>query len=342
MDFEPTLSPRFVVYVRLYLLDRNVDPLALFDQLGLSAEQQEDDPPLPLSLASEMIEGAGKLVNDPFIGLNLARNYRYEAAGLIIMAVMASSNVEQGLRALSHYDRALDLAIETRMEVQDGRCIFSANLINPKNVAVRQLNEYLICFLVSMLFQATRKKVPVLQASFTHRAPDNPRALEKHFDAPVLFDKAENQLIFDSTYLSEAFISSNTLLYDVLTKSLRSYFYSHDEIDMLVESVCREIMRHSGSAPPSLEAIADSMAMSGRTLRRRLKDSGHSFQSVKNLAREKRAKFYLHNTNVSLAEIAFELGFSELSAFSRAFRGWTEESPQEYRERMRQLMHNLG
>ena len=59
---------------------------------------------------------------------------------------------------------------------------------------------------------------------------------------------------------------------------------------------------------------------------------------MKSLAREKRARYYLSHTNLSLSEIAFELGYSELSAFSRAFRTWTGETPQVYREKVQQLL----
>ena len=78
--------------------------------------------------------------------------------------------------------------------------------------------------------------------------------------------------------------------------------------------------------------------VSPRTLRRRLSEEGYSFQEAKNLAREKRAKYYLSQTKMPLSEIAFELGFSELSAFSRAFRSWVGETPQSYRENYKQLL----
>jgi AraC-like DNA-binding protein len=74
-------------------------------------------------------------------------------------------------------------------------------------------------------------------------------------------------------------------------------------------------------------------------LRRRLADEGYSFQEAKNLARRKRAQYLLSQTRMPLSEIAFELGYSELSAFSRAFRGWVGVTPQNYRENYR---HFLG
>ncbi len=79
------------------------------------------------------------------------------------------------------------------------------------------------------------------------------------------------------------------------------------------------------------------MGMSERTLRRQLSNEGISFQEAKNIARRKWAKYYLAKSNMSLTEIAFELGYSELSAFSRAFRHWVGETPQAYRNRIKKL-----
>jgi len=87
-----------------------------------------------------------------------------------------------------------------------------------------------------------------------------------------------------------------------------------------------------------MEQIARSLALSPRTLRRRLSEEGYTFQEVKTQVREQRARHYLASTALSLSEIAFELGYSELSAFSRAFRSRVGETPQAYREKMKQLI----
>ena len=87
-----------------------------------------------------------------------------------------------------------------------------------------------------------------------------------------------------------------------------------------------------------MDTIAASMALSPRTLRRRLSEEGYSFQQVKNMARERRAKYYLSSTRLTLSEIAFELGYSELSAFSRAFRSRAGETPQAYRDKLKQFI----
>ena len=215
---------------------------------------------------------------------------------------------------------------------------FGTRLIVDDSLKVDQLNEYLMGFLVRTLTMATRKPVPMTEVWLRHRGDQNRAALEEYFDAPVRYSQAYNKLFFDRSYLRERFLTSSNLLYDVLTKALRTYFSSVSDQKRFIDLVSREIIRARGDVSPSAEQIAERLAMSPRTLRRRLAEEGYSFQEAKNLAREKHAKYYLGQTNMSLSEIAFELGYSELSAFSRAFRSWAGETPQSYRENYRSLV----
>ena len=73
------------------------------------------------------------------------------------------------------------------------------------------------------------------------------------------------------------------------------------------------------------------MGMSSRTLTRRLSDSGFTFRGLVRQTQEEMAKGLLSNTSDTVSEIAFQTGFSEQSAFSRAFKQWTGQSPLEYR-----------
>ncbi|MEM7329632.1 MAG: helix-turn-helix transcriptional regulator [Pseudomonadota bacterium] len=82
---------------------------------------------------------------------------------------------------------------------------------------------------------------------------------------------------------------------------------------------------------PTLSAIASEMGLGPRTLQRRLSDSGHSFQSIVDLARKELAMRFLRETELCLAEIAFLTGFSEQSGFTRAFKRWAGQTPRSYR-----------
>ncbi len=97
----------------------------------------------------------------------------------------------------------------------------------------------------------------------------------------------------------------------------------------------REILARSLAAAPSLDAVAQRLELSSRTLHRRLREEGSSFRSVKDDLRREIALARVEKTRQSVARIAADLGYAEPSAFFRAFVAWTGESPSAHRKRLR-------
>ena len=339
MELEPTLSPRFIVYIRNYLLDQGVDPAPVLDECGIPSDSGEEYIyPVPLARVAALCEAAARHTENSCVGLNMAQQYHYETAPVIILAMLAAPSVEEGLNCLCRYDQYIDTGIETRFRPNQDPVEFNAGLINLTGARVDQLNEYLLAFISQILNTATRQRMPVKEVWFHHGDARNRAELEAHFDAPVLFGQEENRLLFDRKFLKERFVTSNNLLFEILVDALKTYFAVSPEGQGFIEAVSRELMRTGGDDGQTMEAVAASLALSPRTLRRRLSEEGYTFQEVKHLVREQRARHYLANTALSLSEIAYELGYSELSAFSRAFRSRVGETPQAYREKMKQLI----
>lgn len=337
MNFEPTLSSRFAAYVRDYLLDRDIDPGPIFDACGIACKGEDCDTPIPVPKVAALLDLAAQASGNPCMGMDMGQRYHYESASILIMAMLAAPRVDVGIKCLNRYDKHVDSGIETTFDFDQSLAEFSASVMANDEVKLDQLNEYLMVFLVRTLFIATRVKVPLQEVWLCHPVNENAAALEAFFDAPVRFGQQANKLFVTRDYLQVPFFTANGLLFEVLTSALKTYFLPTADQSGFVDQVSREIIRCTGGDSPSTELIAQRLAISPRTLRRRLSEEGHSFQAAKNLAREKRAKHFLSHTNLPLSEIAFELGFSELSAFSRAFRSWAGMTPQTYRENSRQL-----
>lgn len=332
-EAEPSLSPRFVAYVRDYMLDHGMDPGSLFQQCGIDSRRNEElDAPVPARRVASLLELAAEQSGNACMGLDMARRYHYESASLLILAVLSAPSVGDGIRCLCHYDRYVDSAIEIDFDFSRAFAEFSFRVIVPEGVVVTQLNEYLLGFLVQALNTATRIPVPIREVWLSHESERNAAPLQAFFNAPVAFSQPVNRLFFDRTYLQERFHTSHELLHEILINAMKTYFLPQQSGSGLVDILCREIIRGGAEECVTLESIAQRLALSPRTLRRRLSAEGYSFQEVKNLARARRAKYYLRRTALPIAEIAYELGFSELSAFSRAFRSWVGQAPQAYRE----------
>ena len=347
IDFTPKLSPRFIVYVRNYLLDNNIDPTPVFEHCSINEiTDAEHAVPLPTEKLVELIDYAAVASEDSLIGFNMATHFHYESSALVVLAMLAAPTVEGALKTLSHFDRYVDTGITTFYDFGSDRSVFRVELLGVDSSATCHLNEYLLAFTAHALNTATRKQMPVTEVHFQHQRATGADKIENFFNCPVKFGQSNNRLFFASSFLKEALFTGNELLYEILQNALKTYFYAESRELGFVDSVCRElIMGSEGLAEQAesdrtgtLDFVAEKLAMSPRTLRRRLKDEGYRFQEVKNLARERQAKHYLGNTRMALAEIAYAVGFSELSAFSRAFKRWTGNTPQEYRSTVRKLI----
>tara|TARA_B100000902_G_scaffold116331_1_gene117113 strand:+ start:1795 stop:2820 length:1026 start_codon:yes stop_codon:yes gene_type:complete len=337
MILEPTLSPRFIVYIRNYLLDNGVDPQPVLDKCGINFQEgEENTPQVPLQQIADLFEAAAVATDNSCVGLHTAQNYHYESAPILILAMLAAPSVEEGIRCLLRYDKYAETAIETRFVSDTDPVHFDAGLIGDAGQNLDQLNEYLLAFFVQILKTASRKDVPVTGVWFRHVNQQNKGELEKHFGASVDFGMSDNRLFFRKEYLQEPFITSNNLLFNILTGALETFFAVSPDSQGFTDLVSRELMRLGTEGGLTMGNVATNLAISPRTLRRRLLDEGVTFQELKKLTRERRARYYLSSTSLSLSEIAFQLGFSELSAFSRAFRTQTGDTPQNYRKRIQE------
>jgi AraC-like DNA-binding protein len=327
-----------VAYVRDYLLDRDIDPTPLFRDCDIPWHDGDELTPVPVPRVAQLLEMAAEVSENSCMGMDMGQFYHYEASSILIMAMLAAPRVEEGLKCLNRYDKYVDTGIATDFNLDKPVAEFGARVICDDNITINQLNEYLMVFLAHTLDVATRSKLPVEEAWFTHGNDQNAAALEEYFGARVKFGQDSNKLYFDRGYLNKRFYSSNSLLYEILTNAMKTYFSPAGDRRGFIDQVSREIISCPEGDPDSAEHIAQRLAISPRTLRRRLAEEGYTFQAAKNLARERQAKYLLSHTTLPLSEIAFKLGYSELSAFSRAFRAWANVTPQNYRERSRKLM----
>ena len=124
-------------------------------------------------------------------------------------------------------------------------------------------------------------------------------------------------------------------LREMMDRQAAALLQEFDSRVNLISEVRSVLARILPDGEPSLERVAQALALSERMLQSRLREAGMTFTAVIDDVRRSLAKLYLQQTSVTLMDIAFLLGFSEQSAFSRAFRRWEGESPQSWRKQHR-------
>jgi AraC-like DNA-binding protein len=127
------------------------------------------------------------------------------------------------------------------------------------------------------------------------------------------------------------FLTANLTMWEAFEPSLRKRLSALDEQASTTERVRSVLLEMLPAGMGSVDAVAQRLALSKRSLQRHLGDEGLSFQDVLNKVRQELAQHYLTNSTISPGEISWLLGFQESNSFIRAFRSWTGKTPGAYR-----------
>jgi AraC-like DNA-binding protein len=167
---------------------------------------------------------------------------------------------------------------------------------------------------------------------FRHAAPPDVGAHQRFFGVTPRFGEAENALDLPRSVMARRMpLAHPELARHFIDHAERRLQLSRDE--GIVDRVERAALAELPSGAPSMRAIARSLQLSERQLRRDLEAAGVGFRSLVEDLRRERAATLLGETGASVVDTAFVLGFSEVSAFSRAFKRWFGVPPAEYRQR---------
>jgi AraC-like DNA-binding protein len=168
--------------------------------------------------------------------------------------------------------------------------------------------------------------------NFVNAAPADIAPYEAFFGCPVTFGGTLSSVTFPASYMLLPIVHSDpglrTLLENQAESLLRALPSQQGFQSALKEALVRSL--HDGT--PTLECVAARLAMSPRTLQRRLADLDLNFQHLLDRTRAELARGYLLEGNLTLSEIALLLGYSEQSAFNRAFKRWTGQTPKSLRK----------
>lgn len=304
----------------------------LLAAVGLDSTQLDDpDARLPapavLSLWSALRERTG----DPALQLAAPAALPWGAYRVIDYLVAASQTVGEGIDRFVRFFGLIANTVTLTIEESDGYAVRLAGTSGGAVVPVYV--DYVFAALVTRIRMKVRPELEVHKVELRQHAPDNAAAYRALFRAPVHFGAAEDRLCFTPEEWQVPTRNPDTALALLLEEHARILAErvpsAHPDFRAQVQRTIAAAPAASGSAP----AVARALHMSVRTLQRRLVDSGTTFRSVSDEVRRQLALGYLADPAVSIAEVAFLLGFSEQRSFNRAFRRWTGETAGRWRRK---------
>lgn len=312
-----------------------VDTAALLRDVGLpDAAVHAPEGRLPADAVALLWQRALQKSGDRDIGLRAALAVPFGSYRVIDFLAASAPTVGEGLTRVARYFPLINSVL--RWDVADGsnEVRMALTHVDPARDLPRPYAEYALTVTVRHCRAANGFDWPLREVCLAFPAPDSAAAHEAALGCPVRFAQPRHELVIDrATWDLPSRAASSELLRTLEQHADR--LIASLQIDTQVQAqVARWLAEELRGGDPTLARIARRMAMSERTLQRKLSGEGTSFADVLDRTRRSCAEVYVRAPELPLTEVAYLLGFSEPSAFSRAFQRWYGVPPSHYRERV--------
>ncbi len=288
---------------------------------------------VPTSLVACILEEAARATMDDCFGLHFGEHYNPKNIGSLIYVVLNSPTIAAGFDNGTRYQKIHNEAGKLSLAVEGERAYLRHRLVEVGVETTRQFNECSMAVILNTLRLMAGSHWGPQEVQFAHGMPKHTSEHVRVFGAPVLFGCATNAFVIERELMERQVPAADPRLYRILKHYLERVLNEMPREDELLARVRKTIGELMRDGDPGIIRVAKKMAMSPRTLQRKLKDDGKSFKTLMDDTRRRFALNYLRDRKNTLTDVAFLLGYSELSAFNRAFKRWTGSTPLGYRRR---------
>jgi AraC-like DNA-binding protein len=268
-------------------------------------------------------------VNDPCMGLKLAGLWHPSHMASLGYAWLASSTLHTALNRLSRYVRIINDAISVSLEESGDNMVISISS-DDREIPTQYQEDSSSAILLTMCRANYGQELNPVSVSFKHAGSPCSGEYFSFFRCPVEFGAKHNQIILPLDVVNKQLTSSNPQLAQINDQVMINYLADLDKDD-IIQQVKVAIIDQLPSGNVTDETISEAVYTSKRSLQRKLHEQGTTFKTILTEVRKELALKYIYDRKLTLTEISFMLGFSEMSSFSRAFKRWTGESPKEFR-----------
>jgi len=275
-----------------------------------------------------LIDASGK--NE--IGLVVASEVKLERLSIVAQAFMQSETLEQGIQQYIRFHRLVNESVKVSMDVSSTHA--QINFEFAEAGWHRSEVERTVLSAVARARLVAGEHLNPKALHFAFDAPEYAALYSEMFGVPVHFGESGHRIVFSSKLLQQRRPESNPYLLRVLTQHAEKLLSRIQAKEDLLSKTQELIRRQISNESLDVEMAAKQLNMSRHTLYRKLKAKNTSFQNLLDEVKHEQSKKLLVDDQVSISEVAFLTGFSEVSAFSRAFKRWTGTSPAQYRKKL--------
>lgn len=322
------MSFRIVEVVKAGLLAQGIEASALLAKYGLLTDGDVRERRVPHDVILSLLDEAVRVTGDPCFGLHAAEHYQPGAHVFEYLALNSPTLGDLLTRVCRYYRLIIDAAAPT-LEIEGATARWHFRM--PGHEPVHPQLAQLVITTAVIAGRGWMGLTMSPKVVFAFAAPEDSSQYTRVLGPLVSFSGASHHLSFPAVALGFPLRTANADLFALLDDHAAMLLRKRPAPDDLVTRVKQWIADGLESGDTELESIAKKLHTSGRTLRRRLSELDTSHRALIDEVRSALAQQYLANERLSLEDIAYLLGFSDPSAFHRAFKRWTGSTPNEQR-----------
>ncbi len=333
MPRPPTIQVRAVVKILDAAAHAGVAPHALCHTVGLDPKLIDDaDNRIPFAQFVALYEYAAELTDDDAFGLHVGERTSPTNFDVLGYVVINSPTLGAALTRLVRYHAIWTDGASFELTEQGPHVHLNYNYVPGIPTPRRHDCEMTLAIAVAFTRRLTSIDWQPRAVSFQHPQPAATAEHQRIFRASVQFAQPRNELVLDRALLALPITRADAGLCAVLDRHAQELLARLPQRDDTTAQVRRLLGDALGGGDPNIAAVARQLGTSARTLQRKLRTEGTSYQDVLDEMRRDLSRRYLRERDMAVCEIAYLLGFSGPSAFHRAFRRWTGVTPKEFRQ----------
>ena len=327
----PSTLSSLAALIARSLTERGEDAEAFFRRAKVSyAERHDPNARYPLAAIQRLWVLAENEIRDPCFGLDVGRAWHPTSFHALGYTALAAATLREALICLVRYCHVVSSGARLELIDREGESVLllesrlrEHGLVVSAPHAPVQAGLAAIAVLCA---QARGHPVDLRRVTLKQRESGAGARLQSFFGCPVLFEAEENALVFLREQIDESLPAANVVLAQINARALEEYL-AQIESPHLANRVRAHLIRLLPAGKVTEAAAARALNMSLRSMQRKLRQEGTSFRALVDDTRSHLAREHLRDSTMSLAEVAYLLGFSEASSLSRAMRRWGRDGP---------------
>ena len=316
-----------------FLLEKGVPKIEIEKALGFSEEElAHDEIKIPIQNHIKMLK-KGSVFLGPGIAIEMGVMASPEIMGVLGQIMKNCQNLKEATHQFIRFQNLYFGVSRFKFKVEGNRGFIITSIDYPVSEYDKQLiNEVNLAACVACVRKLIGTEFVPKEMRFSHKKPEYVELYKQHFRCSLKFNQQEDAIVIDRKLGEETIPESYPYLKNILLEYAEELLAKLAIGKQFQDEVKRVIADLLPKGLVDIERVSEKLNMSRWTLTRELKKEGTTFKDLLVVLRKEFAMNYLENKKLSTTEIAFLLGYSEASAFHRAFKSWTGKSPNEYRQ----------